>query len=156
MKKYKMWWWFMYFFVLTWASLVGHYYVSIYISYMCTLTFLFTSFSDGMKLLILNMNGVLCYFPHIVVLQGKQHVKGRNIDRNKEEARVGVQHFIIQAFKEITLLFCLVCWSRMSWKFLLMGTFKIKGATKCVTTLYILMICWIFFIKFHNWLMFCN
>jgi hypothetical protein len=55
------------------------------------------------------MNGVLCYFPHIVVLQGKQHVKGRNIDGNKEEARVGVQHFIIQAFKEITLLFGLVC-----------------------------------------------
>ncbi len=76
---------------------------------MCTLTFLFTSFSDGMKLLILNMNGVLCYFPHIVVLQGKQRVKGRNIDRNKEEARARVQHFIIQAFKEITLLFFLVC-----------------------------------------------
>jgi hypothetical protein len=55
------------------------------------------------------MNGVLCYFPHIVVLQGKQRVKGRNIDRNKEEARARVQHFIIQAFKEITLLFFLVC-----------------------------------------------
>lgn len=76
---------------------------------MCMLTFLFASFYVVMKLLILNMNGVLCYFPHIVVLQGKQHVKGRNIDGNKEEARVGVQHFIIQAFKEITLLFGLVC-----------------------------------------------
>jgi hypothetical protein len=77
------------------------------------LTFLFASFSVGMKLLIFNMNGVLCYLPHIVVLQDKQRVKGRNIDRNKKEARAGVQHFIIQAFKEITLLFGLVCLSRM-------------------------------------------
>jgi hypothetical protein len=35
----------MYFVVLTWASLVGHCYVSIYVTYMCMSTFLFTSFS---------------------------------------------------------------------------------------------------------------
>ncbi len=46
------------------------------------------------------MNGVFCYFLHSVVLQGKQHVKGRNIDITKVEAKVGVQHFLTHAFKK--------------------------------------------------------
>jgi hypothetical protein len=45
------------------------------------------------------VNGVLCYFSHNVVLQRKQHVKGRNIDMNKEETRARIQHFITHAFK---------------------------------------------------------
>jgi hypothetical protein len=55
------------------------------------------------------MNGVLCNFPHSGVLQGKQRMKGKNIDMNEEEARVGIQHFITRAFKKIILLFNIVC-----------------------------------------------
>ncbi len=61
------------------------------------------------KLFIFNMNGVLCNFPHSGVLQGKQRMKGKNIDMNEEEARVGIQHFITRAFKKIILLFNIVC-----------------------------------------------
>ncbi len=55
------------------------------------------------------MNGVLCYFLRNVVLQGKQHVRGRNIDSTKVEVRTKVQHFFICAFKK----FYIGIWSCM-------------------------------------------
>jgi hypothetical protein len=44
-----------------------------------------------------------------VVLQGKQCVRGKNIDNIKVEARVGVQHFLTHAFKK----FYIEIWSCM-------------------------------------------
>jgi len=35
------------------------------------------------KLLILNVNGVLCYFPPLAVLQGNARMFGRNVTRPK-------------------------------------------------------------------------
>jgi len=55
--------------------------------------------STPKKLSIFNVNGVICYFSQNVILQRCHHVKGRNIDVNKMGARVGVQHFLSQAFK---------------------------------------------------------
>jgi hypothetical protein len=34
------------------------------------------------------------------ILQGKQHVRGRNIDGTKVEARAKIQHFFISAFNK--------------------------------------------------------
>jgi len=36
-------------------------------------------------------------------------MKGKNIDMNEEETRVGIQHFITRAFKKIILLFNIIC-----------------------------------------------
>jgi hypothetical protein len=55
------------------------------------------------------MNGVLCFFLQSVVLQGKQRVRGKNIDNTKMEVRVGVQHFLTHALRSFLLEFGLVC-----------------------------------------------
>jgi hypothetical protein len=52
------------------------------------------------KMLILNVNGMLCYVPQCVVQQGNARVFGRNIDKNKVEVRIGVEHFISNVFKK--------------------------------------------------------
>jgi hypothetical protein len=44
-----------------------------------------------------------------VILQGKQHVRGRNVDDNKVEAKAGVQHFFVHVFKKIKLQFGHAC-----------------------------------------------
>jgi hypothetical protein len=56
------------------------------------------------------MNGVLCYFWWNVILQRKQRVRGRNTNSTKVEAKVGIQHFLIHAFKEfyIGIWFCML------------------------------------------------
>jgi hypothetical protein len=61
-------------------------------------------------LFIVSVNGVLCYFSQSVVLQGKQHVRGENIDSTKVEVKVGVQHFLTHAFKKfyIGIWFCML------------------------------------------------
>ncbi len=55
------------------------------------------------------MNGVSCYFSWSVILQGKQCVKGRNIDGTKVEARARIQHFFNPVFKK----FYIGIWSCM-------------------------------------------
>lgn len=44
------------------------------------------------KLLISNVNSVLCYVPQCVILQGNAQVFGRNIDKSKVEVRVGISN----------------------------------------------------------------
>ncbi len=51
------------------------------------------------KLLIFNVNGVLCYFPHCVVLQGNAQVFGKNIDTMKMKVITTVEHFLSMTFK---------------------------------------------------------
>ncbi len=50
--------------------------------------------------LFFNVNGVLCYFSWNVILQGKQRVRGKNIDSTKVETRVRIQQFFIDALKK--------------------------------------------------------
>jgi hypothetical protein len=59
------------------------------------------------KLLILNVNDLLWYFPYSVVQHGNAQMFGRNIDRSKVEVRIGVEHFLSQAFK----YFYIAIWS---------------------------------------------
>ncbi len=63
-------------------------------------------------MLIININGVLCYFPHLVILQGNDKVFGRNANKTKVEVRVGVENFLAKAFK----LFYITIWSCMKFK----------------------------------------
>jgi hypothetical protein len=50
------------------------------------------------KLLILNVNIVMYYFPQFVVLQGNCCVRGNNIDINKLEERNGMQLFFSSVY----------------------------------------------------------
>ncbi len=61
------------------------------------------------KLLILSVNGVLCYFPQCVVLQGNVWVFNINIDLMKVEVKVGVEHFFPTIFEN----FYVAIWSCM-------------------------------------------
>ncbi len=70
-------------------------------------------------MLILNMNGVMCYFPKCVVLQNNRCVKGSNIDISKLESRVKVQHFLSQVFENFILQFGLICCWKMWCRFFL-------------------------------------
>ncbi len=56
----------------------------------------------------MNVNGVLCYFLQIVILQRK-HVRGKNIDNTKMEVKAKIQQFFTHAFKKFILEFGLVC-----------------------------------------------
>jgi len=56
------------------------------------------------KLLIFNMNVVLCYFPQYVILQDNVRVFGRNIDKSKIEVKVGVEHFLVNAFQKFYII----------------------------------------------------
>ncbi len=67
---------------------------------------------ESKKLLILNMNGVLCYFPQYVISQDNVRVFGRNIDKSKIEVRVIVEHFLANAFQK----FYIIIWSCMKLK----------------------------------------
>jgi hypothetical protein len=51
---------------------------------------LHSSFLQPKKLLVLNVNIMLCYFPPLVVLQGNAKVFGKDVDKTKVEVRVGV------------------------------------------------------------------
>jgi hypothetical protein len=44
-------------------------------------------------MLIFIVNGVLCYFPPLIILQGNVKVFGKNIDKAKVEVRTGVDFF---------------------------------------------------------------
>jgi len=60
-------------------------------------------------MVILNINGVLCYFPFLAILQGNARVFGRNVDKAKVEVRVGVEDFLVKAFEK----FYVAIWSCM-------------------------------------------
>ncbi len=53
------------------------------------------------KMLILNVNNVICHFPQNIVLQGNCHKRGSNIDINKVKTRIRVQHFLSWTFKKM-------------------------------------------------------
>ncbi len=58
---------------------------------------------EAKKLLILNINGVLCYFPPSTILEGNVRVFGRNVDKAKVEVKASVEDFLAKAFKNFTL-----------------------------------------------------
>jgi hypothetical protein len=53
------------------------------------------------KLLIFNVNGVLCDFTPSAILQGNARVFGRNVGKSKVEVRVGVEDFLAKALTHI-------------------------------------------------------
>jgi len=61
------------------------------------------------ELLIFNVNGMLCYFPPLAILQGNVKVFGRNVDRAKVEVRIGVEIFLSKIFEK----FNVTIWSCM-------------------------------------------
>jgi hypothetical protein len=61
------------------------------------------------KLLIFNVNGVLCYFPPSIVLQGNVKLFGRNVDMAKVEVRARLEDFFAKVFENnyVTIWFCM-------------------------------------------------
>jgi hypothetical protein len=47
------------------------------------------------KLLVLSFNGMLCYFPPLVVLQGNARVFRRNVDKTKVEVKARMESFLM-------------------------------------------------------------
>jgi hypothetical protein len=68
---------------------------------------------------IFNMNGIMCYFPQKVVLQGNHYVKGSNSNVNKMEARLGSATFSFSNVQKIILQFGFVCCWKIWCKFFL-------------------------------------
>ncbi len=50
------------------------------------------------KLLIINVNDVLCYFEHYIVQQGNARIIGRNINKSKMEMKARAEHFLCETF----------------------------------------------------------
>jgi hypothetical protein len=59
--------------------------------------------------LVFNVNGVLCYFPPPIVLQGNARVFGKYVDKTKVEIRTRVENFLSKAFQN----FHIAIWSCM-------------------------------------------
>jgi hypothetical protein len=68
-----------------------------------------TQSSTTKILLILSVNGVLCYFPKCALLQGDRQKTGKNLDVSKLEICAKVQHVMSWAFEH----FYIVIWSCM-------------------------------------------
>ncbi len=64
-------------------------------------------------MLIICVNGVMCYFSQYVVLKGNCHVIRNNIDINKVKAKARVQYFYFKYSKKVILQFDLVCCKMM-------------------------------------------
>jgi hypothetical protein len=56
------------------------------------------------NLLVFNVNGVLCYLPPSVILQGNVRVFGKNVDKIKVEVRVKVENFFNKAFQKFQII----------------------------------------------------
>jgi hypothetical protein len=68
------------------------------------------SFSlEPKKLLVLSVNGMLCYFLPSAVLQGNARMFGKNVDMTKVEVRARVESFLNKAFQK----FHIAIWSCM-------------------------------------------
>jgi len=63
---------------------------------------MFITFSTE-KIVDSELNGVLCYFPPSVILQGNARVFERNVDKAKVEVRIGVEDILAKAFQNFTL-----------------------------------------------------
>jgi hypothetical protein len=71
---------------------------------------------EAKKLLILSINGVLCYFPPSTILEGNARMFGRNVDKAKVEVKAGVEDFLAKAFEKNYI----VIWSCMKLEDVLM------------------------------------
>ncbi len=52
-------------------------------------------------MLILNINGVLFYFPHLAIIQGNARMFGKFVNKMKMEVKVGVENFLAKAFEKL-------------------------------------------------------
>jgi hypothetical protein len=66
------------------------------------------SLLEPKKLLILNVNNVLCYFLHLVVLQENARVFGKMLTRPKWKLELEWKIFLLQHFKSFMSQFGLV------------------------------------------------
>ncbi len=64
------------------------------------------------KFLILNVIGVLCYFPPLAILQRNVRIFRRNVDKAKMEVRARMEDFLVKAFEK----FYVEIWSYMKLK----------------------------------------
>jgi hypothetical protein len=65
-------------------------------------------FLEPNKLLVLNVNGVLCYFLPSILLQGNVRVFGKSVNKTKVEVRIEVENFLRRHFKSFITQFGLV------------------------------------------------
>jgi hypothetical protein len=75
------------------------------------------SLLEPKKMLILNINGVLCYFLHLVILQGNAKVFGKMLTRPKWKLELEWKIFLLWHFKSFMSQFGLVWNLRMCCKF---------------------------------------
>jgi hypothetical protein len=66
-------------------------------------------FLEPNKLLVLNVNGVLCYFLPSILLQGNVKVFGKSVNKTKVEVKAEVENFLNKAFQK----FHIAIWSCM-------------------------------------------
>jgi hypothetical protein len=66
-----------------------------------------SSFLGSTKLLIFTINGVLCYFPLLVVLQGNARVVVTNVNKAKVEGKAKMETFLAKVFEK----FYVAIWS---------------------------------------------
>jgi hypothetical protein len=64
------------------------------------------------KLLVFNVNGMLCYFPPSTILQENAKVFGKNVDKTKVEVKAYVEIFLSKAFQK----FHIAIWSCMKFE----------------------------------------
>jgi hypothetical protein len=64
------------------------------------------------KLLVFNVNGVLCYFPPLTIMQRNAKVFGKNVDKTKVEIKIGINIFLSKAFQK----FHITIWSCMKFE----------------------------------------
>jgi len=61
------------------------------------------------KLLVLNINGMFCYFPPLVVLERNVKVFGKNVNKTKVKVKVGMENFLNKTFQKfhIVIWYCM-------------------------------------------------
>ncbi len=60
------------------------------------------------KIVDFNVNGVLCYFPLLVVLQGNVRMFGRIVDKVKVEVNARMEDFLVEAFEKFYVTIFLI------------------------------------------------
>jgi hypothetical protein len=69
-------------------------------SSMCS--HLHSSSLEPKKLLVLSVNGMLCYFPPFVVLQRNVKAFGKKVERTKVEVKDGMEFFFQQSILKVS------------------------------------------------------
>jgi hypothetical protein len=95
------------------------------------------------KLLILSVNGVLCYFPKCAIFQGDQRKTRKNLNVSKLEIRARVQDFLARAFEHfyIVIWLCMLLQNVLEILLLLMPKTLINqfvfvwGCEQCISTM---------------------